>query len=95
VIEQILRNVRHPDPFFWSTYSGAELDLLLMQNGRRIGVECKFTESPKTTKSMHAALQDLELEKLYIAYPGTDRYPVHESIEVCSVPELVTLLREK
>jgi len=95
VIEQILRNVRKPDPFFWSTYSGAELDLLLMLNGRRIGVECKFTESPKTTKSMHAALRDLKLEKLYIAYPGTDRYPVHESIEVCSIPELVTILSGK
>lgn len=92
VLEQILRNVQHPDPYFWSTYSGAELDLLLIHGSRRIGIECKFNESPKTTKSMHAALQDLKLEKLYIAYPGKESYSVHEAIDVCSVPKLIKLL---
>jgi len=84
-LEQILRTIPNIEPYFWSTYSGAELDLLIMKDNKRTGIEFKFTESPKTTKSMHSALNELNLEKLYIINPGKDHYPIHEKIEVCSL----------
>jgi predicted AAA+ superfamily ATPase len=59
VIEQILRCMDKEQGYYWSTYSGAEIDLLMLNNGRRIGIDCKYSETPKTTKSMHSALEDL------------------------------------
>jgi hypothetical protein len=52
-------------PYFWSTYSGAELDLFMSNYEQKIGIEFKFIETPTATKSMHIALSDLELEKIY------------------------------
>ena len=82
-MEQIIRNASTFVPYFWSTYSGAELGLFVSVHGKRIGVEFRFSESPKTTKSMHSAIHDLELEKLFVIYPGSERYPLHKSIEAC------------
>ncbi len=84
-MEQILRNFSIPEPYFWSTFSGAEIDLLIMEGNKRIGIEFKTSETPKTTKSMHSAIRDLNLEKISIIYPGKESYPIHEKIEVCSL----------
>jgi len=71
-LEQIINtaNLRSEDVFFWRTSNGAELDLLILHNGEYIGFEFKFSDAPKTTKSMHQALQDLNLKHLYVIYPG-------------------------
>jgi len=50
-LEQTLHTIKVPEPFFWATHSGAELDLFFLQSGRRFGVEFKFSEAPKVTKS--------------------------------------------
>jgi len=92
VIEQILRRSPGQDYYFWSTYSGAEVDLFTSFRGNRIGIEIKFTETPKTTRSMHSALNELALTKLYVVYPGADRYPLHDRIEACPLPEFLAEL---
>ena len=68
---------------------GAELDLLLFQKGRRIGIECKRTDAPTLTPSMRIALADLKLDRLLVAYPGKRRYSLSERIEVVPLAELV------
>ncbi|OIO90776.1 MAG: hypothetical protein AUK02_00665, partial [Anaerolineae bacterium CG2_30_58_95] len=62
VIEEVIKVARPDEAYFWATHSGAELDLLLIKNGRRIGVECKRMDAPRLTPSMRIALQDLQLE---------------------------------
>jgi hypothetical protein len=37
------------EAYFWATHHHAELDLLLMKNGQRIGIECKRADVPKLT----------------------------------------------
>ena len=83
-LEEVIRAHRTPhyDCYFWSTYSGAEVDLLLHNGGKLIGFEFKFTDAPKLTKSMHTAFQDLSLEHLYVVYPGDVDYPLTEHISV-------------
>ncbi len=75
-LEQTLVAHGERDAYFWSTQRGAELDLLLLRNGRRWGFEFKCTDAPKTTKSMHIAGEDLGLEHLFVVYPGKERYPL-------------------
>jgi hypothetical protein len=60
---------------------GAELDLLLFRNGKRLGFEFKCSDAPTLTKSMHIVLADLVLHRLFVVYPGKDRYPLHEKME--------------
>lgn len=85
VLEQAIRFFKPEDQYFWSTQSDAELDLLMFIKGKRIGLECKFTDAPKVTASMRSAIKLLKLEHLYVAYTGTKRYMLDEKIEVLPV----------
>lgn len=79
-IEEVLKATAPDEAYFWATHSGAELDLLLIKNGRRIGVECKRVDAPRLTPSMRSAMQDLELDRLFVVYPGPLLYPIAENI---------------
>lgn len=67
---------------FWATHSGAEVDLLWTEHGKNWGIEFKFGDAPRMTRSMHSALADLELEHLWVVYPGKDAYAIHERVTV-------------
>lgn len=79
-IEQVFQMVRPAEAYFWATRNGAELDLFFLRGGRRCGVEVKFNEAPKVTRSMRIAIEDLRLDHLWILYPGREAYPVDERI---------------
>ncbi len=66
--------------YFWATHNGAELDLLMLTEGRRVGVEIKRVDAPRRTRSMAVALNDLRLDALYVVYPGETRYLVDDRI---------------
>lgn len=82
-LEQILRMSRINASYFWGTYGGAELDLLFQHRGKWIGVEFKFTDAPAMNKSMHAAMDTLNLAALWIVAPVEKRYQVSPRVEVC------------
>lgn len=69
------------DCYYWATHQGAELDLLVFDGGRRIGFEFKRTSAPGMTRSMHTALTDLKLDRLFVVYPGDARFPLHDQVE--------------
>jgi predicted AAA+ superfamily ATPase len=79
-LEHVLNLVNTRDAYYWATHGGAELDLLIFASGRRFGFEFKYADAPGLTRSMHVALQDLRLDHLWIVYPGSERYPLHERV---------------
>ena len=81
-IEEVLKAFRPDEAYFWATHTGAELDLLLFKNGRRIGVECKRADAPTLTPSMRIALADLKLDRLHVLYPGERSYSLAKNVEV-------------
>lgn len=81
-IEETLKAVRPDEAYFWATHTGAELDLLLLKEGRRLGVEVKRADAPRVTPSMRAALHDLRLEHLVVLYPGETGYPLGDRVSV-------------
>jgi predicted AAA+ superfamily ATPase len=87
-LEQTLIAHGQRDAYFYGTQRGAELDLLLLRRGMRWGFEFKCSDAPRTTKSMHIALDDLKLEHLWVVYPGTLRYPIAEKITVLPLREI-------
>lgn len=82
-LEEIVSHL-HADreAYYYKTHGGAEVDLLLLRNGRRFGFEFKFQDAPRPTKAMHVVMADLRLDYLYVVCPGVERYPLHERIEV-------------
>lgn len=90
-LEEIIRHY-HATPeecYFWATHAGAELDLLIIKDGKNMGFEFKHTQAPKLTKSMGTALENLELDCLTVIYPGNDCFPLSRKIIACG---LVTYL---
>ncbi|MBU2603382.1 MAG: ATP-binding protein [Actinobacteria bacterium] len=74
--------------YFWRTHAGAELDLYWQWGGRAWGVECKYQDAPRLTRSMKAAMEDLELAGLWVVYPGRTAYRLAENIWVVPVGDL-------
>ncbi len=88
-VEEVLKALRPDEAYFWATHQGAEIDLLLFKDGRRIGVECKRMDAPTLTPSMRIALNDLKLDRLVVVYPGEGRYALADRVEVIALVELV------
>ncbi len=80
VIEEIIKAAMPDESYFWATHNGAELDLLLIKDGRLIGVECKRMDAPRLTPSMRIAVADLKLDRLLVVYPGKSRYALSDRI---------------
>ena len=93
-LEQAVAALNTQEVYFWATQGGAELDLLFFSGGKRFGVEFKFNEAPKVTKSMQSALTDLSLAHLWVVYPGAVRYAVHEKITMLPLAEIAGLPAE-
>jgi len=81
-LEEVIRT-HQADPnecYFWATHSNAELDLLLNKDNKRLGFEFKYTGTPKLTKSMRIAMNDLALDQLTVIYPGEHDFPLAENV---------------
>ena len=90
-VEQIINRIqaRSEECYFWSTYSGAELDLLVVRGRRRIGFEIKRTVSPKITPSMRQALKDLRLQRIEVIHAGEDTFPLEAKIRAVSLSRVL------
>jgi hypothetical protein len=88
-LEQVLRITQPDEAYFWATHTGAELDLLMLKHGKRVGVEFKRADAPGMTPSMRIALADLKLDSIYVVYPGKRRYRLADRIEAVPLSALV------
>lgn len=70
-LEEILRSYRADDEesFFWAVHEQTELDLLLIQSGRRIGFEIKYTEAPKIREHHRQIIKTLRLDEMNFVCP--------------------------
>lgn len=90
VIEQVLALPGVKNPWFWGTHAGAELDLIVEVDGRRVGVEVKRTDQPRITPSMRHALTDLDLDQILVIHAGESRFKMADQIEAISATEILT-----
>lgn len=88
-VEEVLKALRPDEAYYWATHNGAEIDLVIFKNARRIGIECKRMDAPVLTPSMRIALADLKLDELYVVYPGEKRYPLTRKVEVVPLSQMV------
>jgi len=83
-LESVIRCIgkRNEEIFFWSTHSGAEIDLFWQHQGKNWGVEFKYMDAPAKSVSMKSALEDLDLSHLWVVYPGSRKYRIADKISV-------------
>lgn len=74
--------------YFWATHAGAELDLFWQQGGKNWGIEFKYVDAPRLTRSMKIALEDLSLQHLWVVYPGKKRYRIARNVTAFPLGEI-------
>jgi uncharacterized protein len=78
---------------FYRTAAGAEIDLVLTLPGQRLwAIEIKRSLSPKAEKGFYQACEDIQPEKRFIVYPGSERFPLSAGTEVVPLSELGRVL---
>jgi predicted AAA+ superfamily ATPase len=95
-LEQVIRLAgAEREAYFYKTYAGSELDLLVMRGGKRYGFEFKYADAPGTSKSMHNVVADLKLDRLWVVYPGEGRYPLTDRMEALPLAKCAAALKEE
>ena len=89
IIEQLIRKLEIDHPYYWATHQGSEIDMVYKKGGKMYGVEIKRSDAPKLTPSIRIALEDLDLEKVTVIYPGNKRYSLHKKVEVVPFNETI------
>ena len=94
VIEETINALEPDQAYYWATHNGAEIDLIIVKDGRMFGVECKRMDAPKITPSIKTALEDLNLEHIAVVYPGTRSFPLKDKVTAVPLKIAVKGLRE-
>ncbi len=93
MLHEVIRRTgaQRGEVFFWSVHTGAELDLLIVRNDRRVGFEFRLTQSPRVTPSMRSCREALKLEHLYVVCHGVGQpAPMAEGITAVPAACLAT-----
>jgi predicted AAA+ superfamily ATPase len=95
VIEQIIGILpRGWQFFFYRSSSGAEIDLLLMNNKKAaIAVEIKYSLSPQATKGFWSSYRDLNCRKGFIVYPGNETYPLEKDVFALPLKNITDIIK--
>lgn len=90
-LEQVILHTKTDplDCYFWSVQSGGEVDLLIVKGMEKRAFEFKYSNKPTVTKSMHIAMETLELDSFTIIIPGNSHYPLTENIDVWGLEAFV------
>ena len=80
---------------YWKLHSGAELDLLVQDGGRRLGFEFKCNDAPRLTPSMASAMEHLRLDALYVVHAGRERFPLGRGIEALPLAEAARMTQNE
>ena len=78
------------DTHFWGTYTGAEIDLIVLRGNRRLGFEVKRTSAPSVTPSMRIALEDLRLDSIDVLHAGRETFPMADRIRAVATQRVWT-----
>ena len=94
VIENVLSVLPDWRAFFYRTSSGSEIDLILTRGKRRIAIECKASSSPDLNRGFWNAVNDLEIEEVWVIAPVRDSYPVEKNVKVAPLWKFMEYMKK-
>jgi hypothetical protein len=78
----------------YRTSDGNEIDLVLTLPGGKLWViEVKRSSAPKLERGFHSACADLDPQRRFVVYPGTERFPLDDSTDAIGVVALAKALQ--
>lgn len=84
------------DLCFYRTQNGAEIDFILtFPNNEKIGIEVKWSSTPKLTAGTYEAMSDLGIQKLFVVSPTEDSFYLKATIEVVSFEHLIGYILDR
>lgn len=78
--------------YFYRTGHGAEIDIIIENNGKRIAVECKAGLSPKLTSGTFIAINDIQPLATLVVAPVEKGWNMNKGIEVVNLEEAITII---
>ena len=89
VVENVAAAAPSATCHFYRTAGGAEVDLLLAwPDGSLWAIEVKRSMAPKAGRGFYAACEDLTPARRFVVYPGDDRWPLADGVEVIGLDAL-------
>ena len=91
-LEEIIRlaDATEEEAHFWAVHSQGELGLLIVKDGRRLGFEFKYADSPQITSACRMAMKQLKLDQLTLVCPGDATYELEDGVRVRGLNRLVS-----
>ncbi len=77
---------------FYRTSAGAELDLILKYGREKIGFEFKASVNPQLTRGFWNAIEDLNLDHVWVVALVNESHPIDKKVTVVSLPEIIKSL---
>ncbi len=72
---------------------GAETELVLkLPRAQRWAIEIKRSSAPKLERGFFHACQDIEPQRRYVVYNGTERYKLNADTEALGLRQMVDVL---
>lgn len=95
VIENLLASLPiGVTPWFYRTSVGAEIDLIIEQNGQRTyAIEIKRSAVPSVSKGFYLGCDDIGATERFVVYPGRESYPIANGVTVISLIEMMDRLQ--
>jgi len=75
--------------YYWGVHGRGELDLYWQWGGKSYGAEFKYSDAPKRSATIDFVMSELDLEHLWIIYPGVDRYQLDQKITVLPLGQTI------
>ena len=89
VVENVAAAARQATCHFYRTTGGAEVDLLLAwPDGSLWAIEVKRSLAPKAERGFYSACDDLQPARRFVVYPGQERWPLGDDVEVIGLAAL-------
>jgi predicted AAA+ superfamily ATPase len=84
VLEELIRHHRvdADSCYFWAVHEEADLDLIILKEGKMLGFEFKYAEAPAMTRSLRNAQELLKLDSVTLICPGKTNFPLSDSVRV-------------
>ena len=94
----ILANLRGNFPkaeiYFYRTSQGAELDFIVKQKNKMIGIECKTNIAPTLTKGNYISIDDVKPLKTIVIAPVKKMWEHNKNIIIASLPAALKQIKE-
>lgn len=89
-LEMIIRNlgVEADECYFWGIHNQGELDLLIVKDGKRLGYEIKYSDSPSLSNFAKTIPKLLKLDEFSVVYPGDKTFSIEQGITAVGIGNL-------